>query len=244
VGARELTSSGQTVLLVEPDAIVRKGVTDYLADEHGLAITSTGALRVADAAIKADAAAFDAIVLNVGTPDGDACDFCTRLRSGGHETVVIMTGRNNEADIVRALDAGANDFVTQPFRLHELFARLRTHWHFSDGGRDAAHPLGPYLFKPSAKALCDLTGKVRVRLTPLEVALLRFLFMADGRPVSREELLREVWGYSNGVSTHTVETHIHRLRQKIEPSARHPTLLLSDRDGYRVNVTATIAGGR
>jgi DNA-binding response OmpR family regulator len=243
MGARELTSSGQTVLLVEPDATVRKGVTDYLVEEHGLAVTSTGMLHIADAAIRADAAAFDALIINVSAPDGDACSLCARLRSDGHDVVIIMTGRDEEVDIVRALDAGANDYVTQPFRLHELFARLRTQWRISDGGRDAAYPLGPYLFKPSAKALCDPAGTVRVPLTAKEVAILKFLFLSEGRPVGRKELLRKVWGYNDGMATHTVETHVHRLRQKIETSPRHPALLLSDRDGYRINLADGAAEG-
>jgi DNA-binding response OmpR family regulator len=242
--AGKVTPIRQNILLLEPDPAVREVLVDYLSCEHGLAVTAAGTLHVAAAALKADASAFDALILSVAMPDGDACDFCARLRLEGHDTIVIiMTGQNEETDIVRALDAGANDYVARPFRLHELLARLHAQWRIGEGVREAAYPLGPYTFRPSAKALCDAAGNPRVSLTPKEVAVLKFLFLSKGRPVSREELLRQVWGYNDGVATHTVETHMHRLRQKIETAPRYPSLLLSDRDGYRINLAAE-AGGR
>jgi DNA-binding response OmpR family regulator len=243
MGERGVTSSGRTVLLVEPDAAIREEVANYLGHEHGLSITSTGTIRVADAAIKADAAAFDAVVLSLGTPDGDACDLCARLRRESHATiVVIMTGPNTEAEIVRGLDAGANDYIIQPFRLSELLARLRAHWRMNGEHGNAVFSLGPYRFRPPAKALYDTDRSIRIPLTGLEVSILKFLFMSGGRPVDRQELLREVWGYSGKVATHTVETHMHRLRRKIEIHPKLPNLLLSDRDGYRVNLVARAAG--
>ena len=112
-------------------------------------------------------------------------------------------------------DAGANDYVTKPFRFAELLARIRAHLRQRESSEEALFRIGPYTFQPGAKHLIGEKGN-KLRLTEKETAILRFLYRAGQAVISREVLLREVWGYNANVTTHTLETHIYRLRQKIE----------------------------
>jgi DNA-binding response OmpR family regulator len=157
--------------------------------------------------------------------------------------VIMLTGRDGERDIVRGLESGANDYIAKPFRLNELLARLRAHWRAFDNSEEAAFALGPFTFRPSKKVLHDPVTNRRIRLTSKEVAILKYLFRSETRRVDREILLHEVWGYNATATTHTLETHIYRLRQKIESDPRFPALLVFENGGYRLNVTAAITCG-
>jgi DNA-binding response OmpR family regulator len=235
--------SAQRILLVaDHDPVVRQAVVDGLADAHGFTAIAAGTLREVEAAIKAKGSRFDALILDVAMPDGDGTDYCAKLRCQGYGTTVVMlTGHDSEAEVVRGLDAGANDYITKPLRMNELRARLRTQWRMNDDHPESAFEIGPYTFKPATKLLHDPVRNCRIPLTAKEAAILKFLVLSDGRPMGRQILLREVWGYHSGATTHTVETHIHRLRRKIELDPKRPTLLLSEHGGYRLNMTA---GGR
>jgi DNA-binding response OmpR family regulator len=102
-----------------------------------------------------------------------------------------------------------------------------------NGAEDAVFTIGPYSFQPSSKLLMGSKGN-KVRLTEKETAILRFLYRADQKTISREVLLQEVWGYNSGVTTHTLETHIYRLRQKIEKDAAMPEILATEAGGYKL----------
>jgi DNA-binding response OmpR family regulator len=189
-------------------------------------------------AIRAADTRFDALILDVAMPDGDGHDYCAGLRQQRERaTLIVLTGPNGEADAVRGLDAGASDYVGRPIRLNELLARLRSHWRMRDEREETTFPLGPFVFRPAAKLLHDPINDRRIPLTGKEAEILKFLILADGRPVARPVLLREVWGYREAASTHTVETHIHRLRRKMELNPRRPVLLVNENGGYRLNVT-------
>ena len=149
--------------------------------------------------------------------------------------VIMLTGADAEADIVRGLDAGANDYIAKPFRLNELLARLRAQLRVFDNSEDAVFTIGPYSFRPSAKLLLEGSRNRKIRLTEKEAAILKFLYRAAGRPVPRQVLLNEVWGYNAAVTTHTLETHIYRLRQKVEPDPTMARLLLTEGGGYRLD---------
>ncbi len=178
---------------------------------------------------------YAALILDVGLPDGDGRDLCAVLRRRGlRMPIIILTGSDDEADIVRGLDAGANDYIAKPFRLNELLARLRAQLRLFDTSEDAVLTIGPYLFRPSAKQLQDPARNRRIRLTEKESAILKFLFRAGAKPVARQVLLNEVWGYNAAVTTHTLETHIYRLRQKIEPDPANARLLITEGGGYRL----------
>ena len=233
-------SAKRCLLVAEHDAADGEVLVDHLAGKHGFAVSIAGTLRAVDAIIKAKGTRFDALILDVAMPDGDGVDFCAKLRWQGDNTSVIMlTGPDTEADVVRGLDAGASDYIAKPFRLNELLARLRAQWRIGDDRQETAFSLGPYTFRPSTRQLHDPINNCRIPLTNKEAAILKLLILSDGRPVSRQMLLREVWGYHADATTHTVETHIHRLRRKMEPYPRRPTLLLSENGGYRLDLTAT-----
>ncbi|HYI83839.1 MAG TPA: response regulator transcription factor, partial [Acetobacteraceae bacterium] len=169
----------------------------------------------------------------------DGRELCARLRKQGLKIPVIMlTGADAEQDVVRGLDAGANDYIAKPFRLNELLARVRAQLRVFDNSEDAVFTIGPYMFRPSAKLLLEPARNRKIRLTEKESAILKFLYRAAGRPVGRQVLLNEVWGYNSAVTTHTLETHIYRLRQKIEPDPANTRLLLTEGGGYRLDAHA------
>jgi DNA-binding response OmpR family regulator len=225
------------ILIVEDDAALRATLAEQimLAGEFRIVEAETAA----EAAAKLDAgnARYDAILLDVGLPDGDGREFCAKLRRDGKRMPVIMlTGADGEQDVVRGLDAGANDYIAKPFRLNELLARVRAQLRVFDNSEDAVFTIGPYLFRPAAKLLLEPAKNRKIRLTEKESAILKFLYRAAGRPVGRQVLLNEVWGYNSAVTTHTLETHIYRLRQKIEPDPSNTRLLLTEGGGYRLDV--------
>jgi DNA-binding response OmpR family regulator len=235
--------SPQRILLVaDHDPVVRQAMVDGLADAHGFIVIPVGTLSEVDAAIKAKGSRFDAVILDVAMPDRDGSDYCAKLRCQGHSTtVVLLTGHDSEAEVVRGLDAGPNDYIAKPLRMNELRARLRTQWRMSEDRPEAVFAIGPYTFRPAAKLLHDPIRNCRIPLTAKEAAILKFLVLSDGRPMGRQILLRDVWGYHSGATTHTVETHIHRLRRKMELHPKRPALLLSEHGGYRLNMTAGAA---
>src|SRR6266851_3859424 len=114
-----------------------------------------------------------------------------------------------------------------------LMARIRAQLRQHEASEDAVFSVGPYSFRPGSKMLTGANAR-KVRLTEKETAILRFLYRAGQLPVSRETLLQEVWGYNSGVTTHTLETHIYRLRQKIEKDAANPEILVTEAGGYKL----------
>jgi DNA-binding response OmpR family regulator len=145
----------------------------------------------------------------------------------------MLTGHDSEADTVLGLESGANDYVTKPFRFAVLLARMRAHLRQHETSDDASFRIGPYTFQPGSKQLVA-DGGTKLRLTEKETAILRFLYRAGQDVVSRDVLLREVWGYNAAVTTHTLETHIYRLRQKIELDPAKAALLVTEGGGYKL----------
>ena len=235
-------STQRPILIVEDDKLLCETLADHLNDGHGFTVVTAATLEAADKAINDENARFDAIILDIGLPDGDGRDYCARLRRQGHQMPVIMlTGSDAEADVVRGLDSGANDYIAKPFRANELLARVRAQLRLFDGSEEAVFSVGPYTFRPAKKLLQDPARKRRIRLTDKESAILKFLYRSDARAVGREILLHEVWGYNPTVTTHTLETHIYRLRQKLETNPAVPVLLLTEQGGYRLNLEVATA---
>ncbi|MBC4018713.1 response regulator transcription factor [Siccirubricoccus deserti] len=231
--------AARPILIVEDDATLRATLAEQLIADGSFLPVEAASVAEAAAKLCSSDAYFDAVLLNIGLPDGDGRDLCAKLRRDGMKMPIIMlTGADAEHDVVRALDAGANDYIAKPFRLNELLARLRAQLRVFDNSEDAFFPIGPYLFRPSARLLLEPARNRKVRLTDKEAKILKFLYRAGGRPVPRRILLNEVWGYNNTVTTHTLETHIYRLRQKIEPDPSQVQLLLTERRGYRLNTAA------
>ena len=175
------------------------------------------------------------ILLDIGLPDMDGRELCKLMRRQGVRAPVIMlTAADSDADTILGLESGANDYITKPFRINVLLARLRAHLRQHERSEDAVMTIGPYEFHPAAKMLMEKGGKKKIRLTDKEASILKYLFRAGDRPVARDVLLNEVWGYNAGVTTHTLETHIYRLRQKIERDPASAAILITDRGGYRL----------
>lgn len=177
---------------------------------------------------------WDLLILDVGLPDMDGREACKLVRKNGFNApIVMLTGETADADVVLGLDAGANDYVTKPFKFPVLLARIRAQLRQHVNNEDAILSLGPYRFQPSAKVLIEQNGG-KIRLTAKETSILKFLYRSAANLTSRDVLLREVWGYNANVTTHTLETHIYRLRQKIEPDPAKANLLKTEPGGYRL----------
>jgi DNA-binding response OmpR family regulator len=226
-------SAPRRVLLVDDDEPLRNALVEQLK-LHEEFVTETAA----DAAAALEIVKhqhYDVILLDVGLPDMDGRELCRLMRRNGvRAPVVMLTGADSEADTILGLDAGANDYITKPFRLGVLLARLRAQLRQHEQSEDAVFTIGPYSFRPAAKLLIDIAGKKKIRLTEKETAILKYLFRAGDRPTSREMLLNEVWGYNAGVTTHTLETHVYRLRQKIEIDPSRAEILITEPGGYRL----------
>ena len=231
-------TSERPILIVDDEEALRETLADQLTVDGEFAVTQAGSVAEAELVMTAKEGRFDAIILDIGLPDGDGRDLCAKFRRAGVKIPIIMlTGADEETDVVRGLDSGANDYIAKPFRLAELLARIRAQLRTFENSEDAVFTIGPYTFRPSAKLLQEPARNRRIRLTEKEAAILKFLYRAGTKPVARQVLLNEVWGYNAAVTTHTLETHIYRLRQKIEPDPTNAKLLLTEGGGYRLDPT-------
>ncbi|WP_417230890.1 response regulator transcription factor [Brevundimonas sp.] len=222
----------RTLLIIDDDDDLREALAEQLAlHEEFRTVQATNAT---DGIRLGREVRADLILLDVDLPDMDGRDACRELRKAGVTTpIILLTGQTSEADTVQGLEAGANDYVTKPFRFAVLLARIRAHLRSHEQSEDAVFRIGPYEFRPAGKVMIDEKGR-KIRLTEKETSILKYLYRAGAKAVMREELLAEVWGYNAGVTTHTLETHIYRLRQKIEPEPGQARLLLTDTGGYRL----------
>ena len=225
--------SGKRLLLVDDDDALRQSLAEQLELHEEFSTVQANAAGKAIELTRGDN--FDLILLDVGLPDMDGRELCRLLRRNGVKSPIIMlTAHSVDADTILGLDSGANDYVPKPFRLNVLLARIRAQLRQHEQSEDATFAIGPYAFRPAAKLLVDEPRNKKIRLTEKETAILKFLYRAGSKTVSREVLLNEVWGYNAGVTTHTLETHIYRLRQKIEPDPARAELLLTEPGGYRL----------
>ena len=227
-------TTGKRVLIVDDDDPLREMLSEQL-QLHEEFVTAT-AENGAKALEMAKSNYYDVIILDVGLPDIDGREVCRLMRRGGVTSPIIMlTGAKTDADTILGLDSGANDYVTKPFRIGVLLARLRAHLRQHERSDDAVFTIGPYTFQPANKLLLDNeNGNKKVRLTDKEAAILKCLFRTSDRVVGRDVLLDEVWGYNAGVTTHTLETHVYRLRQKIERDPSNARILVTEAGGYRL----------
>ncbi|MGG5889154.1 response regulator transcription factor [Falsiroseomonas sp. HC035] len=226
-----------SVLLVSGDQRLRASLADSLAQSFTVQQAEDAA--AARVLLSGSGVDCDAVLIDTGMSPAEGPDLCASLRASGVDLPIVLLSEAGDAqDIVRGLNSGANDYIVKPFSLPELAARLRAHHRVHASAGTAVRTIGPYAFRPSAKLLLERARNRTIRLTAKEVAVLKYLHEADGQPVAKQTLLMDVWGYNNAVSSHTLETHIWRLRQKIEPNPANARLLLSNRDGYRLNQAA------
>jgi DNA-binding response OmpR family regulator len=225
-------AQAKTILVIDDDDDLRGALVEQieLEDEFRAEQASTAGAGVEAAKTVQP----DLILLDVDLPDFDGREACRRMREEGVVAPIIMlTAQTSDADTIRGLDAGADDYVAKPFKFSVLLARIRAQLRSHEQSENAVFHIGPYEFRPAQKLLID-PAKKKVRLTEKETNILKYLYRAGGKPVGREELLTEVWGYNAGVTTHTLETHIYRLRQKIEPDSSTAKLLVTEAGGYRL----------
>lgn len=223
----------KTILLVEDDPDLRQTLAEQFAlyDEYA----ATAVATATEALEATRRGGIDLVLMDVGLPDMDGREACRQMRKNGVTVPIIMlTAAASDADAILGLDSGANDYVIKPVAFNVLLARLRAHLRQHDLSEDASFTVGPYTFKPSAKILVNPETNKKIWLTDKETAILKFLKRAQGQPVSRDVLLDEVWGYNAGVTTHTLETHVYRLRQKIEPNPSDAQLLVTESGGYKL----------
>jgi DNA-binding response OmpR family regulator len=225
--------AGRRILIVDDDGALRQSLAEQLELNEEFVCIECGTAARALEMVNSDR--FDTIVLDVGLPDMDGRELCRLLRRTGVQVpIVMLTGADSEPDTILGLEAGADDYVTKPFRLSVLLARLRAHLRQSDHSDAAVFMIGPFTFRPGAKLLTDQSGRRKVRLTEKETAILKYLYRAGDQAIGRDTLLDEVWGYNAGVTTHTLETHVYRLRQKIERDPARAEILVTEPGGYRL----------
>jgi DNA-binding response OmpR family regulator len=225
-------SNVRRILIIDDDDDLRESLADQLALHQEFEViampTATKGLEAAKAG------PFDLVILDVSLPDMDGREACKILRRTGFKSpVVMLTGQISDSDQILGLDAGANDYVTKPFKFAVLLARIRAQLRQHEQSEDAVFMIGHYTFKPAQKMLLNEAGD-KVRLTEKETSILKYLYRAGEKVVTRDVLLHEVWGYNANVTTHTLETHIYRLRQKIEKDPSNAELLLTETGGYKL----------
>ena len=223
----------KTILLIDDDDDLRDALREQfvMTKEFNVVEAANGT----QALQQVKDGQFDLLIIDVGLPDTDGRELCRLMREQGLKTPVIMlTGHVSDADTILGLDGGAKDYMAKPFKFPVLQARIRAQLRQHEQSEDAVFKLGPYSFRPALKVLVAEDDS-KIRLTEKETNILKFLYRADIPVVPRDMLLREVWGYNAAVTTHTLETHIYRLRQKIEPDPANVRLLLTEVGGYRLN---------
>jgi DNA-binding response OmpR family regulator len=228
-----MMATAHQLLLVDDEPALRDALADQLKLYEEFAVTTCEAATPAIRAVQSQR--FDLIVIDVGLPDMDGREAVKVMRRNGFKgPIVMLTGQGSDADTVLGLEAGANDYVVKPFKFAVLLARIRAHLRQHEASEDAVFAVGPYTFHPGSKLLVGEKGN-KLKLTEKETAILRFLYRSGRKAVAREILLQEVWGYNSQVTTHTLETHVYRLRQKIEPDPGAARILLTEPGGYRLN---------
>lgn len=221
------------ILLVDDDEALREGLAEQLEllEEFETSRKETGA-EALECVRRSDV---DLIILDVGLPDIDGREVCRLMRRSGVAVPIIMlTAMDSDSDTVLGLESGANDYVAKPFRFGTLLARIRAQLRQQARSQDAAFTIGTYTFQPGARMLIDKKDGRKIELTEKEAGILKYLYRESGKAVNRDELLTEVWGYHSAVTTHTIETHIYRLRKKIEADPADAKLVVTEAGGYRL----------
>lgn len=226
------------VLIVDDEGSIRRELSITLS---GFGLNAVMTQRGKEALSLVRSNHFDAVLLDLNLPDMNGIDTCKEMRRlSPHLPILILTARDGEADKVEALDAGADDYVTKPFNLRELVARIRGRIRCS---RLIARDPLPEQMEPMLQVgeiQLDLVRRTMkkanrpVHLTPKEFELTRQLMSSAGRPVAHSLLLTSVWGAQHGQELEYLRTFVHQLRKKLEDDPSNPKYLLTDsKFGYR-----------
>lgn len=232
------------ILLVDDELPIRRFLCSALA-ARGYEVVEAGSL--AEARLQATARVPELVLLDLGLPDGDGVDFVREVRGWSHVPIVVLSARGQEDDKVRALDAGADDYLTKPFGVPELLARLRVALRHAQargdgGGGDGAWrwtaPEGHGFSLDAARRRClrhEAGADEEVRLTPTEFRLLQCLARHHGKVLTHQQLLRDVWGPQHDGDVAYLRVYMGQLRQKLEREPARPAFLLTEPGvGYRM----------
>jgi DNA-binding response OmpR family regulator len=223
------------VLIVNGPGTDRTRLAEILGAEGSFDPAVCPAADPSEVAAMARSRRYGAVILNVLRPGTLVGEMLAAMRAACPcASVIVLAAAAEEAETVTALNGGAADFMVAPIRAAELKARLRAQLRSQETTEDAELTIGPFRFRPSARILHDTTRNSRIRLTYKETQILRYLYSVGDRPVPRMTLLRDVWGYNNNVKSFTVESHIYRLRQKLERDPAGSRLLVNVKGGYRL----------
>lgn len=228
------SGNSSRLLIVDNDVYLRTNLRQQFVAEGFKNVFDVGSVVGLNAVLKE--ANPDLILLDIQMTDGDGVEICKRLRSNGFtKPILLLTNKNDGFNIFDGLNAGANDYVTKPFRVSELLARIHAHLRQFEALDDVRFELADLNFIPSDKMLHKIGCERKQALTEKETTILKFLYRAFPESASKDELLTEVWGIKNGQTTHTLETHIYRLRQKIGRLTGTP-IVITTQNGYRLEL--------
>ena len=229
--------AGERVLLIEDSDAVALGLK-YGLEQQGFELTRVDTVKAARD--QCQLPQHDLVILDIRLPDGSGFDLCRDLRNNGFlQPIIMLTARDETVDKIIGLEMGADDYITKPFELQELVARIRALFRRSYGelaGEDSQilriGDLSVHLDKQKV-----FRRDQEIQLTPIEFRLLVFLVKNQGRTIKRESLYQALWGYTSvGSEARTLDVHIRNLRQKIEPNPAHPRIIVTVRGaGYRFN---------
>jgi len=225
-------TDGPLVLLIEDDPAMRRFLRAALGT-HDFRLVEAGTMR--EGLAQAAGRNPDVILLDLGLPDGDGLDATKQLREWTVTPIIVLSARGQEHDKIAALDAGADDYLTKPFSVGELLARIRVALRHRAAGDEA-----PAIFVAGALKV-DLgrrtvrVGEADVHLTPTEYKLLAVLVKHAGKVLTHRQLLLEVWGSHQATQTQALRVYVTQLRHKIEPDPARPRLLITEPGvGYRL----------
>jgi two-component system KDP operon response regulator KdpE len=227
-----MSDTGSDVLVVDDEPQIVRGLKVILR-QAGYAVRAAETKREALDAVAVHPP--DAIVLDLVLPDGSGVEVCEEVRRWSRLPILVLSAVGDEREKVRALDAGADDYVTKPFGTDELLARLRAVLRRAGEAEDEpALRVGELVIDLAAHSVTS--GGEPVHLTPIEFDLLRVLAVNRGRLVTQRQLLRDVWGPAYETETHYLRVHVSHIRAKIEPDPSRPRYLLTDPGvGYRLS---------
>ena len=223
----------KTILFVSEALLLKDLLLDQLQKqgeyllEESLSVTEAISLIVKEH--------FDCILIDSSLADVSLSNLCKNIRQEGVRSPIILVAEElGEGVAIAALDAGANDYVLKPFKINVLVAKIRSNIRQFEQSEFAILRFGRFSFKPGDKILLNNSSKEEVRLTDKETAIIKLLYLSGGEVVTRATLLEEVWGYNTTLTTHTLETHIYRIRQKVGNASSGQDFIATESEGYRM----------
>ncbi|MAS82122.1 MAG: DNA-binding response regulator [Legionellales bacterium] len=223
----------KNILLVEGDGLLRDTLGELLGLQKDFLITALGTGEAAVAKLKEEN--FDLLIMEEFLPDIDGRELCLRVRREKVKSpIVMLLGAETGSDPISSAQSEPNEYIAKPFRIGFLVARIQFYLRKLESDEAATYSLGRYKFHPATKILFEPIENKTIKLTEKETSILKYLLRPPNTLVGRAELLDEVWGYNSGVTTHTLETHVYRLRQKMKQDPSDSQILVTEPGGYRL----------